>query len=126
MKELDDPRKETAEQRAARMWSNYDLTKQFLAEAQKTETIQNPTNTTPDIGEMIETERPKAQAVTRFERKFIKDFKAMLENHKRRNVALYRLTLLTRIHKLKAEMARRLEAQPQVPATRAPKKDLFS
>ena len=122
MKDLDDPRKETAEQRAIRMWSNYDLTKRFLEEAQKKEGIQKPAKTTPDIAEVIATERPKAEAVTRFERKFIKDFKSMLEDHKRRNVALYRLTLLSRLHRLKAEMARRLEAQPQRPI----KRDLFS
>jgi hypothetical protein len=122
VKDLDDPRKESAEQRAIRMWSNYDLTKRFLAEVQEKETIQKPIKTTPDIAEVIETERPKVETVTRFERKFIKDFRAMLEDHKRRNVALYRLTLLTRIHKLKAERSRRLEAlQP-----RPQKRDLFS
>src|SRR5580704_7624175 len=107
MKDLDDPRKETAEQRAIRMWSNYDLTKRFLEEVQKNEAIQKPTKTTPDIAEVIETDRPRAEAVTRFERKFIKDFKGMLEDHKKRNVALYRLALLTRIQRLKSEMARR-------------------
>ena len=119
MKDLDKP-KESAEQRAIRMWSNYDLTKRFLEEVQKKEAIQKPAKTTPDIAEVIETEHPRAEAVTRFERRFIKDFKAMLEDHKKRNVALYRLSLLTRIHRLKAEMAKRLEAQPA-----QPKKDLF-
>jgi hypothetical protein len=105
------------------MWSNYDLTKRFLQEIQKKEVIQKPTKTTPDIAEIIETEHPKAQAITKFQNKFIKDFKAMLDNHKRRNVALYRLTLLTKLQRLKAERARRLEAvQPQVSA----KRDLFS
>jgi hypothetical protein len=122
MKDLDKP-KESAEQRAIRMWSNYDLTNRFLEEIQKKEVIQKPTKTTPDIAEIIETEHPKAQAITRFQNKFIKDFKAMLDNHKRRNVALYRLTLLTKLQRLKAERARRLEAvQPQVSA----KRDLFS
>ena len=79
------------------MWSNYDLTKRFLEEAQKKETIEKPAKTTPDIAEVIETERPRAETVTRFERKFIKDFKSMLETHKRRNVALYRLALLTQV-----------------------------
>jgi hypothetical protein len=120
MKDLDDPRKESAEQKAIRMWSNYDLTKRFLAEVQEKEAIQKPAKATPDIAEVIVTERPKAESVTRFERKFIKDFKAMLEDHKRRNVALYRLSLLSKLHRLKAETARRLETQPKV------KKDLFS
>jgi hypothetical protein len=122
MKDLDDPRKESAEQRAIRMWSNYDLTKRFLAEIEEKEIKQRPVQTTPDIGEVIETERPRAESITRFERKFIKDFRAMLEDHKRRNVALYRLSLLTRIQRLKAEMARRLEALPAKPR----KRDLFS
>jgi hypothetical protein len=122
MKDLDKP-KESAEQRAIRMWSNYDLTKRFLAEVQEKEAIQKLAKTTPDIAEVIETEHPKAQSITRFQNKFIKDFKAMLDNHKRRNVALYRLTLLTKLQRLKAERARRLEAiQPQVSA----KRDLFS
>ena len=121
MKDLDDLRKETAEQRASRMWSNHDLTKRFLEEVQKKEAIEKPAKTTPDIAEVIVTERPKAESITRFERKFIKDFKAMLEDHKRRNVALYRLTLLSKLHRLKAEMARRLEARQT-----QPKRDLFS
>ena len=121
MKDLDDPRKETAEQRAIRMWGNYDLTRRFLAELQRKEAVQRPVKTAPDIAEVIESERPRAEAVTRFERKFIKDFKAMLEDHKRRNVALYRVALLTRIQRLKAEMARRLEAREQ-----PKKRDLFS
>jgi hypothetical protein len=120
MKDLDKP-KESAEQRAIRMWSNYDLTKRFLEEVQKNEGIQKPTKTTPDIAEVIETDRPRAEAVARFERRFIKDFKAMLEDHKRRNVALYRLALLTRIRRLKSEMARRLETLPAKPQ----KRDLF-
>ena len=121
MKDLDDPRKESAEQRAIRMWSNYDLTKRFLEEVKKKEVIQKPAKTTPDIAEVIVTEHPRAQSVARFERKFIKDFKSMLEDHKRRNVALYRLTPLSRLHRLKAEMARRLEVQKV-----QPKRDLFS
>ena len=120
MKDLDKP-KESAEQRAIRMWSNYDLTKRFLEEIQRKETIQELQKSTSDIAEVIVTEKPKAEAVTRFERKFIKDFKAMLEDHERRNVALYRLTLLTRIQRLKGEMARRLEAREQ-----PKKRDLFS
>ena len=118
--DLDKPR-ESAEQRAIRVWSNYDLTKRFLEEVQKKEAIPKPAKTKPDIAEVVITERPKAEAVTKFERRFIKDFKAMLEDHKKRNVALYRLNLLTRIHRLKAEMARRLEAQPTQPQ----KRDLF-
>jgi hypothetical protein len=124
MEDLDKP-KESAEQRAVRMWSNYDLTKRFLEEFQKKEIIQSPTKTTPDIAEIIITEKPRGEAVTRFERKFIKDFKSMLEDHKRRNVALYRLTLLTRIHALKAEMSRRLEAGKAQPV-QSQKRDLFS
>jgi hypothetical protein len=51
MEDLDKP-KESAEQRAVRMWSNYDLTKRFLEEFQKKEIIQSPTKTTPDIAEI--------------------------------------------------------------------------
>ena len=70
-KDSDDLRKESAEQRAIRMWSNYDLTKRFLEEVQKKESISKPPKTTPEIAEVIETEYPRAQAVTRFERRFI-------------------------------------------------------
>ena len=49
MKDLDDPRKESAEQKAIRMWSNYDLTKRFLAEVQEREAIQKPAKATPDL-----------------------------------------------------------------------------
>ena len=122
-KDSDDLRKETAEQKAIRMWGNYDLTKRFLEEVKKKEGAPNPIKSEPDIADVIETERPKIDSVTRFERKFLKDIKAMLEDHKRRNLALYRLALLTRIHRLKAERSRRLALQAQ----EQPKsKDLFA
>ena len=122
LKDIDDPKKESAEQKAARMWRNYDLTKRFLEDVNR-ESIEAPPKVTPDIAEVFETERRIAGSVTRFERKFVKDFKAMLEGHRRRNVALYRLALLSRLDKLKRERLRRLEA---LQARRPKSKDLFA
>jgi hypothetical protein len=122
MKDLDKP-KESAEQRASRMWGNYDLTKRFLDELEKKKNAPKPIKTEPDIAEVIVTERPKADSLTKFQSKFIRDFKTMLEDHKRRNVALYRIANLTRLQKLRAERDRRLALMAQQPS---PKKDLFS
>jgi hypothetical protein len=90
LKDTDHPRKESAEQRALRMWSNYDLTKRFLEEVNKKESVSQPVKTEPEIGEVITTEKPRPDSVSKFQRKFIKDFKSMLNEHKRRNVLLYR------------------------------------
>jgi hypothetical protein len=117
IKDVDDGPNESARIKAERMWSNYDLTKRFLEEVNKKEGVSQPA----DIAEVIINEKPRPDSVTKFQRKFVKYFKSMLNKHKRRNVLLYRLALLTRLEKLKAERTRRLALQEQ-----PKKRDLFA
>jgi hypothetical protein len=134
MKDLDPPG-ESSEQRAKRQWGNYDLTRRWREEVKNRQSAPQTTKTEPDIAEVITTDRPRADKVTRFQNSFVTDFKTMLAEHKRRNVALYRLSLLTHLRRLKreklkrrlaelmAQQAQREAAQIEAPK---PKKDLFS
>jgi hypothetical protein len=115
MDDLDHPR-ETPEQRATRMWGNNDLTRRFLEEKNKP-----PLTPTKKVIEVLSTERPKAGETTKFERKFIKDLRVMLEGHTHRNLLEYKRAIQSRIHRLKREKLKRLMALHA-----APHKDLFS
>jgi hypothetical protein len=105
MADLDHP-KETPEQRATRMWGNADLTRRFLKEKHRP-----PPQPATKVIEILSTERPKADVTTRFERKFLKDIRAMLEGHTQRNLMEYKLALRARIHRLKREKYKRLLAK---------------
>jgi hypothetical protein len=107
MEDIERP-KETSEERAKRMWSNHDLTRRFLEEKHKPAPI---VKTNPDMAEVLSSERPKADETTKFERKFIKDLRAMLEGHRQRNLIEYKRALRARIHRLKREKLKRLMAQ---------------
>jgi hypothetical protein len=98
--------KESPEQRATRMWGNNDLTKRFLEEKRKP-----PLQAATKVIEVLSTERPKADETTKFERKFIKDLRAMLEGHTQRNLMEYKRAIRARIHRLKKEKLKRLMAQ---------------
>jgi hypothetical protein len=98
--------KETPEQRATRMWGNNDLTKRFLEEKHKP-----PTQPAKKVIEVFSTERPKAEETMKFERKFLKDLRAMLEGHTHRNLLEYKRAIRARIHRLKREKLKRLMAQ---------------
>jgi hypothetical protein len=106
MDDLDKPT-ESSEQRAARMWGNHDLTRRFLEEKRKAPPVPAP----PKVVEVLTTERVKAEETTKFERKFIKDLRAMLDEHKRRNLLAYKLSLRAQIHRLKAAKLRKLQAR---------------
>jgi hypothetical protein len=73
MDDLDHP-KETPEQRATRMWGNNDLTRRILEEKRKP-----PPKPATKVLEVFSTERPKVEETMKFERKFLKDLRAMLE-----------------------------------------------
>jgi hypothetical protein len=111
--DLDHP-KETPEQRATRQWGNADLTRRFLEEKRKP-----PLQPTKKVIEVLSTERPKVEETKKFERKFIKDLRLMLEGHTHRNLMEYERAIRARIHRLKREKLKRLMAQ------RDQKRDLF-
>ena len=110
IKDPDDKPKEPAHKVAERRWRNHDIEKRLKEDRAKAKSAPPSPKTEPLIAELIKTERPKADAVTKFQNKFVKDFKSMLDEHKRRNVALYRLSLLTQIRSLKRAKLKRLLA----------------
>ena len=125
MDDLDHP-KETPEQLAKRRWNNHAVEKAFKAKAAE----PKPIKTEPDIAEVMTTERPKADVITKFERKFIKELRAMLEGHTKRNLEMYRQTreslrrklLIAKYKRLLAQKAEREQAQRDQANA---KKDLF-
>lgn len=102
MSDLERPT-ETPEQRATRRWGNADLTRRFLEEKHK----PKPQPATKII-EVLSNERPKVDTTTKFERKFLKDIKQMLDGHTQRNLMEYKRALRAKIHMLKKEKYRRL------------------
>jgi hypothetical protein len=120
---------ETAQQRAERMWSNYDLMKRFLEEKEKAEAAP-PTSKEPAIGELISNDGRANDGrlkTVKLERKLAKDFRQMLEGHKRRNLLFYRLSLVLQLRRLKYAKLKRLEALAAHQDQYAPQKrrDLF-
>jgi hypothetical protein len=78
---LDDLKK-SARERARRRWQNYQVEKDFKKAQQKEAdgAAIKPKPLSP--ADVIEQERIVAEATTRFESKFIKEIRAMLDEHK--------------------------------------------
>jgi hypothetical protein len=58
--------------------------------------------------DVLENPRPK---VDRFERKFVKDIKEMMEGHKQQNMAFYAAAIRHQKRRIMIEMIKRLEAR---------------
>ena len=119
---------EPTRKQAERKWKNFDVAKRFKEDKAKREAEEKviKDNSPPEIAEVIETEKPKADRLTRFQNKFTKEIREMLEGYTKRNElkALYaRAALLhrlkerrrillgeTELDRLKQERARRLAA----------------
>jgi hypothetical protein len=106
-----EPRKMSASERAARRWKNAELRKRLREEKQK------PKLTDPDrnleVAETVVNCGNIDGQVRRFERKFIKEIRAMLEDHANKNLAAYALSLQHRRYILLKEKLRRLQAAQQ-------------
>jgi hypothetical protein len=118
--------KEPAKERATRIWRNHALSQRFkkMKETGKGEdefffrdgkkpiisaqVPKPPREELPKPADVLENPRPK---VDKFERKFVKDIREMMEGHKQRNVALYVAAILHEKRRLMIEMIKRLEAQ---------------
>jgi hypothetical protein len=140
LKHIDDIRK-SAKERAQRRWQNYATEKAFKAAREKAneDAAKEPKELEP--ADVLEQERIIKEETTKFESKFIKEIRMMLDEHKGRSVALYALSIRVRHKRLLMEKLRRLEAREaqrvaahhqypasQYPQQRAPlpKRDLFS
>lgn len=140
LKHIDDIRK-SARERAQRRWKNYATEKAFKAAREKANEDAAKEPKELDPADVLEQERIIKEATTKFELKFIKDIRAMLDEHKGRNLALYTLSIHVRHKRLLREKLRRLEAReaqrvaasqytasqcPQQSRMVLPKRDLFS
>jgi hypothetical protein len=129
LKHIDDIRKSTRE-RAQRRWKNYAVEKAFKAAQQEAANApKEPKELEP--ADVLEQERIIKEATTKFESKFIKDIRAMLDEHSKLSVALYALSIRVRHKRLLMEKLRRLEAREAQRVAQQgrmvlPKRDLFS
>ena len=119
IKDLEDAR-ESARRRATRRWNNYALTKKIKEGKAPVRLLVDPDcidyennkvhlkkEEVPQPAEVIENEAPRKN---RFETKFIKDIRAMMNEHKAINVAWYRAVIQQQKRRLLLEKLRRLEA----------------
>lgn len=118
MKDVD-KQLETPSQRAARRWHNHEIAsvwKEFQIE-ERERAAREAENQPPRVASVIENDKIIEGRITKVQTKFAQEIRAMLEEHKRRNLLMYRLSLRMRIHRLKEEVKRRRAEQ---------KRDLFS
>jgi hypothetical protein len=76
--------KEPAEKRAKRRCGNYNIMKRYLENKKTKESAPIIGKIEPVIAEVLIIERRKTSAVTRFESKFKRSMREMLDNHKKR------------------------------------------
>ena len=121
-KDFEDSLKEPAKDRATRRWRNYAIEKSIKAELAKPAPIA-PKEIEP--ADVIENERPDGRySVTKHQTKFAKDIRAMLDEHTRRNLILYKLSIRAQRKRLLMEKLRRLEAR-EAQRVALQKRDLF-
>jgi hypothetical protein len=106
LKDTDRP-KEPLRNKAARMWKNNNVRKK-LAEEMQARNKLDP-NADPEITEVIINEGRRDGTVNRFENKFKRDIRAMVDGHASRNLALYLKALEHRKVILLREKLRRLQ-----------------
>jgi hypothetical protein len=95
-----------ARRKAERKWRNNVVDKAFKEERAK------PVPKAPkelEVGDVIENEKLVAEAATKFQTRCAKEIRGMLESHTRRNALIYKLSIRSRIHRLKLEKLKRLE-----------------
>ena len=104
LKHIDDIRK-SAKERAQRRWQNYATEKAFKAARQ--EAANAPKEPKPiEPADVLEQERVIKEGTTKFESKFLKEIRMMLDEHKGRNLALYALSIRVRHKRLLMEKLR--------------------
>ena len=108
MLEDDGPPNEPSRTKAERKWRNNDLRRRIIEERQKPKAEQPSSE--PEIAETIINDGRVDGPVKRFERQFLKDIRAMLEGHAKRNLQLYAKMLQRRRLLLLKEKLKRLRA----------------
>jgi hypothetical protein len=101
----DRPR-EPAEKRAERKWKNNQLRQKIIASKVPAPVVVDP-NEPPEVASVIKNDKkPRARV---FERKFLKDIRAMMEEHKERNIVVQRYLIYQEKRKILLELIRRRE-----------------
>jgi hypothetical protein len=83
-----------------------------IAEEKRTPPAKDD-NKTPEVAGVISNDGRRDRSVTRMERKFLKDIRAMMEGHAAKNLAAYAASIQHRRRKLLAEKLRRLQLAQQ-------------
>lgn len=104
-----EPPKESAEQIATRKWRNNDLRKRIVEAKQRPK--PRDVNDEPEIAEVVVNEGRVDGPVNRFESRFKKEIRAMMEGYADRNIQFYAAMIEHRRYKLLKEKLRRLKAQ---------------
>ena len=119
--------KEKARQRAERKWKNAEV-RNKIKERQKKPKLVDP-DAPPGVAELIENDGRKDGRVKRFENKFKKDIRAMMEGQKELNLQIYAVMIDRRRRILLAEKLRRLKMalaeQEAAEKSKNTKRDLF-
>jgi hypothetical protein len=106
-----EPPKETASEKAARKWSNAEAQKRIKEERQKPKLVDP--NRKPEMAETIVNCGNIDGRVRRFESKFKKEIRQMMEGYANKNLAAYALSLQHRKIVLLKEKLRRLQLAQQ-------------
>ena len=101
-KDLEDILKEPARIKAERKWRNHDVEKRFKETVMKAGSAPKAPKEL-EIGDVIENDKIIEGRVIRAQTKFANEIRAMLDEHKRRNLATY-VILLQRERKRKLYM----------------------
>jgi hypothetical protein len=127
LKHPDDPRREAAKTRAQRRWKNYAVEKAFKAAKQEADGEPHDFKADLSPADVIEQDKLIRESTTKFESRFIKGIRSLFDEHKRRNLVLYALSIRAQRKRLLIEKLRRLEAREAQRLAAAPqKRDLFS
>jgi hypothetical protein len=108
----DGPPKEPLRNVAERKWRNNHVRKLIVEERQKPK-AKEPSDE-PEIADTIINDGRRDGPVKRFERQFLKDIRAMMEGHAKRNLQLYAEMLQRRKVLLLKEKLKRLRAAQQM------------
>jgi hypothetical protein len=118
LKEIDHE-KESAEQIAKRKWRNNAITKRIKEEQQRPQPLA--TDQPPQPADTITNESRTHGPVQRFESKFKRELKEIMQGYTERNLLRYSIYLRTMKRRLLLEKLRRLETR-----TMQQQRDLFT
>jgi hypothetical protein len=106
-----DKDKEPAQLKAGRLWRNHAVTKRMIEARQKPKLVDP--NKPPDVAEIVTNLGRRDARVTRFENKFRKEIRSMMEGHANFNLKKYVAWLEHRRVILLTEKLRRLKLAQQ-------------